>query len=180
MRDVIWLQNICRKNNTEFTDEQANQMESYVSLLLQLNHHINLISRKDVENVWERHILHSISPLFTINMPGDFTILDLGTGGGLPGIPLKIMSPSLEFTLVDSVQKKIKAVSEMIQTLKLTHVTTIWSRAEELSKMPEFKKRFDVVICRAVAPLKELIKWSEPLLKAGSDRNGIKHEKKGK
>lgn len=165
MSSIIWLRTICQKNGLKLTDAQSELMESYVRLLLQLNRHLNLISRKDEENIWQNHILHSISPLFKLHFADGLRILDLGTGGGLPGIPLKIFLTSLDFTLLDSVQKKTKAVEEIIRTLGLSGISVICSRAEDLSRKSEFKHYFDVVISRSVALLKDLVIWSAPLLK---------------
>lgn len=179
MRDIIWMRSICRKNNVALTEVQAAQLESYVSLLLQFNRHVNLISRRDEESIWEHHILHSIALLFKMELEGD-TILDLGTGGGLPGIPLKILSPSVEFTLVDSIGKKIRVVDEMIRTLGLTGVRAICSRAEDLAMASEFSHYFDNVMSRAVAPLKDLVAWSKPLLRQNSGTAGGKRQKGAK
>lgn len=167
MTNILWLRTICRKNNVLLTDVQANSLESFVSLLLQQNHRLNLISRKDEENIWQYHILHSLSVLFKFEFPQNCKILDLGTGGGLPGIPLRILLPSAEFTLIDSIQKKVNAVDEIIRSLQLPNIQVICSRAEDLAKKLEFKHRFDIVVCRAIGPLKKIITWSAPLLKPG-------------
>ncbi len=179
MRDVIWMRSICRWNNIALTEMQADQLASYVSLLLQFNRHVNLISRRDEENIWERHILHSIALLFKVKLEGEM-ILDLGTGGGLPGIPLKILSPSVEFTLIDSIEKKIRIVDEIVRKLELPGVKVICSRAEDLPKKTKFRHYFDNVISRAVAPLKDLVAWSEPLLKRNSAALAEKHERSAK
>jgi 16S rRNA (guanine527-N7)-methyltransferase len=162
---TIWLRNICQKNGVALDDEQAMLLERFVSLLLEWNQKINLISRRDVDGVWENHILHSISPLFKLTLQGKSRILDLGTGGGLPGIPMKIMAPSLRMTLVDSTQKKVMAVQDMIDKLGLKETDALWGRAEELSKQKALSSQFDYIVSRAVAPLEELVQWCAPFLR---------------
>jgi 16S rRNA (guanine527-N7)-methyltransferase len=101
------------------------------------------------------------------------SILDLGTGGGLPGLPLKIARPDLQLTLLDSTQKKINVVNEIASSLKLEHVTSVWGRAEVLGRQPEHAAKFDLVVARAVAPLKDLIVWSLPFLKREKSNTAI-------
>jgi len=162
----IWFGNVCRKNNFPVTDEQLNRVEQYVTLLLDWNKKINLISRKDEENIWQNHILHCASLLFKLDFPKNASVIDIGTGGGLPGIPLKILQPDLDVTLLDATQKKVSAVREMLNRLELAGISTQWGRAEEIGKRAEHKGRFDIAIARAVAPLADLVKWSRPFLKA--------------
>ncbi|MFI5202194.1 MAG: 16S rRNA (guanine(527)-N(7))-methyltransferase RsmG [Candidatus Kapaibacterium sp.] len=166
---------ICHSNGLHVTAEEAKMMSGYAKLLSQWNSKINLISRKDEAHILDRHILHSL----TLAMPGtsdhpisgyDFRnkrALDIGTGGGLPGIPLKIAIPSLDVTLVDSTQKKIAAVNEMVIELGLTGIRVIAARAEDLANSPEYAREYDVIVSRAVAPLEDLVKWSRGLLKPG-------------
>lgn len=139
-------------------------LERYVETLVDWNKKINLVSRKDVENVWENHILHSISLLFKLQLEENTRLLDLGTGGGLPGIPLKILMPSLKLTMLDATQKKIHAVQEIIGRLDLAQTQAVWGRAEEMARRPEYTKAFDYVVARAVAPLDDLVRLSIPLL----------------
>jgi 16S rRNA (guanine527-N7)-methyltransferase len=153
------------KNNLQITDDQLGRVEMFLSLLLQANRELNLISRKDEQNIWKSHILHSISLAFLCSFDNLQSVLDLGTGGGLPGIPLKILFPSLKFTLVDSIRKKTKAVERIVTELGLDGVSVVCSRAEDLPQKREFKNAFDAIVCRAVAPLKKLAGWSYPLLK---------------
>jgi 16S rRNA (guanine527-N7)-methyltransferase len=159
----IWLRKILLTNNFIVNDIQIELLSKYINLLIEKNISVNLVSRKDVDNIWENHIIHSISILFNFSIPNNSTILDLGSGGGLPGIPLKILRPDIRLTLVDSIKKKVCAIDEFIQNLRLTQTNAVWSRAEDLGK--EHLNHYDIVISRAVAPLKDLIKWSYPLVK---------------
>jgi 16S rRNA (guanine527-N7)-methyltransferase len=133
--------------------------------LLEWNKKINIISRKDEENVWTYHILHSISPLFKIEIKQNSAIVDIGTGGGLPGIPITILRPDISMLCIDSTGKKINAVSQMISDIKLNNIHALWGRAEEVGSQPEYAMKFDFVIARAVAPLKDLLFWSKIFLK---------------
>jgi 16S rRNA (guanine527-N7)-methyltransferase len=133
-------------------------------LLLGWNEKINLISRQDVANIWQSHILHSSSILFLKKIQLNSKVLDLGTGGGLPGIVLKILRPDLDVLLLDATNKKIHAVQEMLLTLELTGIEAQWGRAEELSKS-SLAGKFDLVVARAVAALPEIARWAFPFLK---------------
>jgi len=159
----IWLRKILLTNNLKVDDVQIDLLVDYVNLLLDKNNSVNLISRKDIENFWEKHIIHSASILFYYSFHKNFRILDLGSGGGLPGIPVKILQPNIELTLVDSVKKKVDATADFVKKLNLSRTKVIWSRAEDLGN--EHLSHYDVVVSRAVAPLKDLIRWSYPLIK---------------
>jgi 16S rRNA (guanine527-N7)-methyltransferase len=161
----IWLRTICRKNGLVVSDDQTKLMERYVDQLLGWNKKVNLISRQDEELVWQNHILHSISPLFKLKLKDSPTILDLGTGGGLPGIPLKILLPNSEIILIDATRKKIIAVDDMLAKLELQGIRALWGRAEELAREQSLVSHFDYIITRAVAPLNDLITWSKPFLR---------------
>jgi 16S rRNA (guanine527-N7)-methyltransferase len=146
------------------TDNQLSLLERYVTLLLEWNKKINLISRKDEENVWQRHILHSISPLFSVAPPKNCRLIDLGSGGGLPGIPLKILDDSLRVVLLDATKKKMVAVEEMVRELNLSDTTVVWGRAEEIGRKEGFRAGFDVAVARGVGPLHELVHLAVPFM----------------
>lgn len=167
MERKIWFRTACRLNGIDLTDEQLEKIESYAKLLLRWNKDINLISRRDEGNIWLSHLLHSVSILFKVKIPPAASILDLGTGGGLPGIPLKILLPEISITLLDSTQKKIKVVQEIVEALSLENTAALWGRAEEIGKLPNYQKHYDIVVARGVGPLKDLVRWSWPLLKEG-------------
>jgi 16S rRNA (guanine527-N7)-methyltransferase len=165
---AIWLRTLFRKNGLVLSDDQIDLLGRYVDQLLGWNQKVNLISRQDEESVWQNHILHSLSLLFKLNFTEHPTIMDLGTGGGLPGIPLKIVFPDAEFLLVDSTKKKIAAVQDMLKTLDLGGISAVWGRAEELVKQRNLLAHFDYIVARAVAPLSDLISWSRPFLRSSA------------
>ena len=136
----------------KLSDCQAEQFAQLDALYRDWNSKINVISRKDIDNLYEHHVLHSLAIAKWIPFQPDTTILDVGTGGGFPGIPLAIMFPQCRFVLVDSIGKKIKVASEVAKALGLTNVVCKQERVEEE------KEKFDFVVSRAVMPLPDLVK----------------------
>lgn len=143
-----------------FTRTQLEQFGKLQSLYEDWNSKINVISRKDMEGLYEKHVLHSLSIATAFEFTEEMEIIDLGTGGGFPGIPLAIFFPDTKFHLVDSIAKKLKVVDAVATELGLTNVTLQHTRVEDIKN-----RKFDFVVSRAVAPLKDLWKWSKPLLK---------------
>ena len=136
----------------KLTELQAEQFARLDALYRDWNSKINVISRKDIDNLYEHHVLHSLSIAKLLPFQPGTTILDVGTGGGFPGIPLAILFPECQFTLIDSIGKKIRVASEIAQALGLTNVVCKQERAEEE------KQKFDFVVSRAVMPLPDLVK----------------------
>jgi len=169
--EELWLYTLCKKNNFFITDIQIHRLYSFKTLLLDWNKKINLISRKNEENIWKGHIALSLSMLFKINFRHGMNILDLGTGGGFPGIPLSILLPECSFTLLDSTQKKISCVQSMTESLQLSNVKTLWGRAEELNKKKHYHQSFDAVVMRSVSNLSNLLEWGIPFLKQTKGEN---------
>ena len=134
------------------TDRQKEQFAALDALYHDWNSKINVISRKDIDNLYEHHVLHSLAIAELIRFKPGTSIMDLGTGGGFPGIPLAIMFPEAKFHLVDSTKKKILVCEEVSKALGLENVTTQWCRAEEV------KQKFHFVVSRAVMPLPDLVK----------------------
>ncbi|MBS1620769.1 MAG: 16S rRNA (guanine(527)-N(7))-methyltransferase RsmG [Bacteroidetes bacterium] len=154
---------------SDFTDNQLKQLAALDPLYKEWNLKINVISRKDIDCLYEKHILHSLSIAAILDpiaagSEREIDIIDIGTGGGFPGIPLAIFFPDVKFHLVDSIGKKLKVVQSIVETIELKNVTIQHTRAEMIKE-----KKFDFVVSRAVAPLQELWKWSQPLLKKTAD-----------
>lgn len=143
----------------DLTAEQQAQFAQLKPLYTEWNEKINVISRKDIENIELHHILHSLAIAKVQAFKDGAKILDLGTGGGFPGIPLAIMYPSVSFTLVDSTAKKIRVVTEIAAALGLKNVDARHIRVEELKT-----ERFDFVVTRAVAQFDQLYRWSQKLI----------------
>ena len=143
---------IIQKYFPELTDIQKEQFMALYDLYTDWNSKINVISRKDITNLYEHHVLHSLGIAKVINFRSGTEIMDLGTGGGFPGIPLAIMFPDTHFHMVDSIGKKVKVATEIASAIGLKNVTTRHCRAEEE------KQLFDFVVSRAVMPLTDLLK----------------------
>jgi 16S rRNA (guanine527-N7)-methyltransferase len=143
----------------DLTAEQQAQFAQLKPLYTEWNEKINVISRKDIDNIELHHILHSLAIVKVQTFKDGAKILDLGTGGGFPGIPLAIMFPAVSFTLVDSTAKKIRVVTEVAAALGLKNVDARHIRAEELKT-----ERFDFVVTRAVAQFDQLYRWSQKLI----------------
>lgn len=137
---------------TKLSDTQKEQFAALYDLYTDWNSKINVISRKDIANLYEHHVLHSLGIAKVINFTPGTSIMDLGTGGGFPGIPLAIFFPEVKFHLVDSIGKKVKVATEVADAIGLKNVTFRHCRAEEE------KTKFDFVVSRAVMPLADLIK----------------------
>jgi 16S rRNA (guanine527-N7)-methyltransferase len=139
----------------QLTTQQIEHFGALGKIYTEWNEKINVISRKDAENLYERHVLHSLSIAKFIQFRNATKIMDLGTGGGFPGVPLAIMFPDCRFHLVDSIGKKLKVIEGVKEELQLKNVFTFHSRAEQM----DFQ--YDFVVSRAVAPLGELLTWSK-------------------
>lgn len=150
---------LLQKYFTGFSEKQIKQFAALKDLYTDWNAKINVISRKDMEHFYEHHVLHSLAIAARFEFTKDMQVMDLGCGGGFPGIPLAIMFPETHFHLVDSINKKLKVVAEIAAATGLQNITTQHSRAEDIKNL-----KFDVVISRAVAPLKDLWRWSKPLI----------------
>lgn len=143
---------LIKKYFKNLSPTQTEQFEQLDELYHDWNSKINVISRKDIDNLYEHHVLHSLGIAEVINFKPGTKIMDLGTGGGFPGIPLAIMFPECHFHLVDSIGKKVKVCTEVAQALNLKNVTTEWTRAENI------RNKYHFVVSRAVMPLADLVK----------------------
>ena len=158
------------------TETQIEQFAKLQELYTFWNEQINVISRKDTENFYERHVLHSLGIAKVMPFVDGSEILDIGTGGGFPGIPLAILFPNCKFTLVDSIGKKIKVVNEVAQGLGLKNVKAEQKRAELV------KEEFDFIVSRAVTNMPDFVKWIKDKTKKNSThalKNGILYLKGG-
>ena len=150
---------IIQKYFSDFSEKQIEQFAALKDLYIDWNSKINVISRKDMDNFYEHHVLHSLAIAAKFEFANGMQVMDLGCGGGFPGIPLAIMFPDSNFHLVDSINKKLKVVTGISADIGLQNITTQHARAEEIKN-----RKFDVVVSRAVAPLKDLWHWSKPLI----------------
>lgn len=151
---------LIQKYFSDFSNKQVKQFQQLQDLYTDWNEKINVISRKDIDSLYEKHVLHSLAIATIIDLQSGTEIIDIGTGGGFPGIPLAIFFPEVQFHLADSINKKLKVVSEIIAAIELRNVTVQHTRAEDIKD-----RKFDFAVSRAVAPLKDLWRWSKPLLK---------------
>lgn len=155
----------CSANDIVLEKEQVDALKRYHDELIYWNAKVNMISRKDEDNVWDRHILHSLAILKYVTIRPKARVLDVGTGGGLPGIPIKIARPDLKMLLVDSIKKKATMTAMFAQHTMLKDISVQATRAEDLAREPHYIGAFDVVISRAVARTAMLLEWVRPLVK---------------
>lgn len=159
---------LIRKYFPNITPDQAEKFEMLENLYIEWNSRINVISRKDMEHFYEHHVLHSLGIARVMQFqPGSY-VMDAGTGGGFPGIPLSILFPDTRFLLIDSIGKKIKVVNEVVKATGILNVEAKQSRAEEI------KQKFDFVVSRAVTTLPDFVKWVAHSIKT-ENRNTLKN-----
>jgi len=167
---------LIQKYFPELSDVQKQQFEALQRVYEDWNSKINVISRKDIQALYLKHVLHSLAIAKVQKFEPNTQILDVGTGGGFPGIPLAILFPEVKFHLVDSIQKKIKVVSAVVQSLNLKNVTATHQRAEAV------QGRFDFVVSRAVTTMPSFVKWVKNKIKKEQNHtlsNGILYLKGG-
>lgn len=164
------------KQFPNLTDNQIVQFQKLQSLYEDWNSKINVISRKDIDELYVRHVLHSLGIAKVISFKNGTSVLDVGTGGGFPGIPLAILFPDVDFYLIDIISKKIKVVNEVASALNLKNVKAEQIRAENV------KKEFDFVVSRAVTNMPDFVLWLKNKIKNTSKndlKNGILYLKGG-
>ncbi len=147
----------------DFSADQLQQFSLLDALYQDWNAKINVISRKDIDSIYLHHVLHSLSIAAIADFQPGTQVIDIGCGGGFPGVPLAIFFPQVQFHLVDSIAKKLKVVEAVCEGANIKNITIQHTRAEDIKN-----RKFDFAISRAVAPLKELWKWSAPLLRKGT------------
>ena len=151
--------------NIEVSQAQIDQLQAYASLLKQYNQKLNLVSRKDIQNIWENHIYPSLLADNFVDLPLGAAVADLGSGGGLPGIPLKLIRPDLNLVFIDSSLKKTAFLRQVIHSLGIQAAAVMQVRIHPREEVELLLHRFDVVLARAVAGFQELWSLAKPLLK---------------
>ena len=151
-KNIIASMELIQKYFPNLTDKQKEQMAALKDLYTDWNAKINVISRKDIDNLYEHHVLHSLAIMKALRFKAGSNVLDFGTGGGFPGIPLAIMMPDVNFKLIDGTGKKIRVVEEVASAIRLENVTAEHLRGEDE------KGKYDFVVSRAVMPLPDLVK----------------------
>lgn len=170
------MHSIITKHFPDLTDEQLEQFKKIADVYKDWNQKINVVSRKDIDEIYTRHVLHSLGIAKIQRFKPGSHILDVGTGGGFPGIPLAILHPETSFTLVDSIGKKIKVVEEVVQALDLKNVKTVNARVETIDQ------QFDFIVSRAVAAMPTFVHWVKGKIAKKSNhelKNGILYLKGG-
>jgi 16S rRNA (guanine527-N7)-methyltransferase len=158
---------IVTKYFSSFTDVQLKQFAQLKDLYTEWNSRINVISRKDIDTLYERHVLHSLAIAARFDFKPGTRIIDVGSGGGFPGIPLAIFFPEVEFVLCDSIAKKLKVSQTIGHEIGLKNVSTHWGRVEDYPH----RLHFDFAVSRAVAPLKNLVNWTKEIIKKSGDND---------
>lgn len=167
---------IIQKYFTDLTDNQRNQFQKLQELYQDWNLKINVVSRKDIDELYLRHVLHSLGIAKVIQFQPNTKVMDVGTGGGFPGIPLAILFPETHFHLVDAIGKKIKVVNEVVEGLELKNVKTSNCRVEEV------KDTYDFIVSRAVAQMETFVHWTKGKIAKKQNhelKNGILYLKGG-
>ena len=157
------------KHNFELTDKQKQQFKLYFKMLIEVNEHVNLTRITEEDEVYLKHFYDSITPLFTFGavFKDGATLCDVGAGAGFPSIPLKILKPGLKVTIVDSLQKRLNFLKDLISELGLTDVELVHGRAEDVGQNKLYRERLDIVTARAVARMSVLSEYCLPLVKKG-------------
>ena len=162
-----FLTDACEQLNITLTDRMVTQLLSYKDLLITHNQHMNLTAITDEREVIIRHFVDSLAGMPELVVTEDTTICDIGTGAGLPGIPLAIAMPQVQFTLVDSLEKRIGFLELVCETLELDNVTLVAARTEDLAQDLAYREQFDVCVSRGVAPLYKLLELGIAFVKPG-------------
>ena len=153
------------KMNISLSDKQLQQFMTYYEMLIEKNKVMNLTAITDFDEVVEKHFVDSVSLIQVVDLHHPLKVIDLGTGAGFPGIPLKIVFPELNVVLADSLNKRLVFLNEVIDALGLTEIYTVHGRAEDLARMPEYREQFDLCVSRAVANLPTLAEYCLPFVK---------------
>lgn len=162
----------------ELPDGAAARLDHYLTLLLEANQRVNLTGIRDRDSAWKRHLIDSLSAVWALEeLAPDDTLIDIGTGGGLPGIPIAIARPDLRVTLLEATGKKADCLRRFVAELGLDNVSIVNARAEEAGRDDAHRQHYDVAICRAVGPMAELLEYCLPLVRVGGFVLAIKGPK---
>jgi 16S rRNA (guanine527-N7)-methyltransferase len=167
MRDTTFFRESLEKLDITLSQQQLEQFLTYYELLIEWNNVMNLTAITEYEEVILKHFIDSLTLIKVYDLTKPCRILDLGTGAGFPGVPLKIAFPNLEIVLLDSLNKRIKFLDEVIQKLELKSITAIHGRAEDFGKSSTYRETFDLCVSRAVANLASLSEYCIPYVKVG-------------
>lgn len=161
------LEDGCQVFGVTLTEKQIEQFEKYYELLVEWNKVMNLTGITEFDEVMQKHFVDSVAAAKYVEMEKVNSLIDVGTGAGFPGIPLKIVYPHLQVTLLDSLNKRIKFLNEVVDNLGLTWIETVHGRAEDVAKKAEYREQFDLSVSRAVANLASLTEYCLPFVKVG-------------
>ncbi len=164
-----FLVNSAKELKITLDETKQRQFYTYYKMLVEKNQVMNLTSITEFDEVMRKHFLDSISLIQVMDLNQEISVLDLGTGAGFPGLPLKIAFPNLKVCLADSLNKRILFLDEVIEALELENITTVHARAEELAKNKSYREQFDLVVSRAVANLSTLSEYCLPFVKIGGE-----------
>ncbi len=159
------LDNAAKSINIILSDEQLDKFQKYYDILIETNKYMNLTAITEVEDVVQKHFIDSIALINYIDI-SDKSIIDVGTGAGFPGIPLAIVKEDAQFTLMDSLNKRIKFLNDVIEVCNLNNVNTVHSRAEDLGRNEDYREQFDICVSRAVANMSVLLEYCIPFVKS--------------
>ncbi|MFA9463447.1 MAG: 16S rRNA (guanine(527)-N(7))-methyltransferase RsmG [Velocimicrobium sp.] len=154
-----------QKLEIEISDNQCDQLLQYYELLIEWNEFMNLTTITDFDDVLTKHFIDSLELVKVIDLNQEYSLLDLGTGAGFPGIPLKIVFPNLKVTLLDSLNKRVKFLNQVIETLSIKNIYAFHGRAEDYAKDKEYREQYDLCVSRAVANLATLSEYCIPYVK---------------
>lgn len=167
MNKIEFISNRLKDIDIILTENQAQQLVRFYEMMIEKNKVMNLTSITDFQEVVEKHFMDSLMVNHVVRFTGTESVIDVGTGAGFPGIPLKIIFPDLELVLMDSVNKRLKFVDEVIEELNLKKITTVHARAEDMGNQKEYREKFDYCLSRAVANLATLAELCLPFVKVG-------------